>query len=75
MKGFAFEQAWWLLLLLLIPIVWLRWIRPSWRAMVILPGASALKATGTSARGTLTKDNYSLAGISAALDKIATDCK
>ena len=31
--------------------------------------------SGTSTRGTLTRDNYSLAGISAALDKIASDCK
>ena len=36
---------------------------------------SSMSVTGTSARGTLTRDNYSLAGISAALDKIATDCK
>jgi invasion protein IalB len=36
---------------------------------------SALSITGISSRGTLTRDNYSLAGISAALDKIATDCK
>ena len=31
--------------------------------------------TGVSARGTLTTDTYSLAGISAALDKIDTSCK
>lgn len=30
--------------------------------------------TGTSARGTLTKDTYSLSGISAALDKIHSTC-
>jgi hypothetical protein len=36
---------------------------------------SAMSVTGTSARGTLTRDNYSLAGISAALEKITTDCK
>jgi len=36
---------------------------------------SALSITGISARGTLTRDNYSLAGISAALDKIDTSCK
>lgn len=51
MRGFSFEQAWWFLLLLLVPIVWLRWIRPSWRAAVVLPGASALKHAGTPARG------------------------
>jgi len=31
--------------------------------------------TGTSARGTLTRDEYSLAGISAALDKVKATCK
>lgn len=36
---------------------------------------SAMSVTGTSARGTLTRDNYSLAGISAALEKLTTDCK
>jgi invasion protein IalB len=36
---------------------------------------SALSVTGTSQRGTLTRDNYSLAGFSAALDKLASDCK
>ena len=36
---------------------------------------SALSVTGISSRGTLTRDNYSLAGISAALDKVDTSCK
>jgi hypothetical protein len=31
--------------------------------------------TGTPSRGALTRDNYSLAGISAALDKIDSSCK
>ena len=35
---------------------------------------SQLIVTGTSERGTLTKDTYSLAGISAALDKIHSSC-
>jgi len=51
MRGFAFEQAWWLLLLVVIPLFWLRYARPSWRAAVALPGASALRAAGTSGRG------------------------
>ena len=34
-----------------------------------------LIVTGTSARGTLTRDQYSLAGISAALDKVKAICK
>ncbi|HMI98166.1 MAG TPA: invasion associated locus B family protein [Micropepsaceae bacterium] len=36
---------------------------------------SEMSITGTSSRGTLTRDNYSLAGISAALDKIDATCK
>jgi hypothetical protein len=36
---------------------------------------SEMSITGTSSRGTLTRDNYSLAGISAALDKIDASCK
>lgn len=36
---------------------------------------STMSITGTSTRGTLTRDNYSLAGISAALDKLTSDCK
>ena len=36
---------------------------------------SEMSITGTSTRGTLTRDNYSLAGISAALDKVDATCK
>ena len=36
---------------------------------------AAMSITGISARGTLTRDNYSLGGISAALDKIDASCK
>jgi hypothetical protein len=36
---------------------------------------AAMSVTGISTRGTLTRDNYSLAGISAALDKIDASCK
>jgi hypothetical protein len=36
---------------------------------------SAMSITGISSGGVLTRDNYSLAGISAALDSIATGCK
>jgi hypothetical protein len=35
----------------------------------------SMRVTGTSRRGTVTKDEYSLAGISAALDAIANACK
>jgi Invasion associated locus B (IalB) protein len=34
-----------------------------------------MAVTGTSTRGTLTRDTYSLGGISAALDKVAAICK
>ena len=36
---------------------------------------SDMVVSGTSSRGTLTKDTYSLAGISAAIDKVAEACK
>ena len=36
---------------------------------------SEMSITGTSSRGALTRDNYSLAGISAALDKVDATCK
>jgi len=36
---------------------------------------SGMSVTGTSSRGTLTRDDYSLAGISAALEKLAASCK
>lgn len=60
MKGFAFEQAWWLLLLLVIPLVWLRWTRSSWRAAVVLPGASALLAAGLPSRGVMARARWLL---------------
>jgi hypothetical protein len=36
---------------------------------------SSMNIAGTSTRGTLTRDSYSLAGISAALDKVDQSCK
>ena len=36
---------------------------------------STMTISGTSSRGTATKDSYSLAGISAALDKVDQSCK
>jgi len=45
------------------------------RLIAALRKGSSMSVTGVSARGTMTVDNYSLAGISAALDKIDTDCK
>lgn len=37
--------------------------------------ANTMSVAGTSQRGTNTRDSYSLNGISAALDKLASDCK
>ena len=45
------------------------------RLVDTLKRGSQMSITGTSVRGTLTRDNYSLAGISAALDKIDAECK
>jgi len=40
-----------------------------------MKGGTSLIVKGTSSRGTLTTDKYSLLGISAALDKIGEACK
>ena len=45
------------------------------RILAAMKKGSNMSITGTSARGTLTQDTYSLAGISAALDKVAATCK
>ncbi len=45
------------------------------RLMDSMKRGSDMSVTGTSARGTLTRDQYSLGGISAALDKVAATCK
>ena len=60
MRGFSFEQPWWLLLLLVIPIIWLRWTRSSWRGAVVLPGASSLFASGVPACGVLARTRWVL---------------
>ena len=54
---------------------WMETTEDEAKLLAAMRRGSAMSVTGTSARGTLTRDNYSLAGISAALDKIATDCK
>lgn len=46
MRGFSLEQPWWLLLLLLLPLLWVRPLRRSARAAVMLPMAGALVAAG-----------------------------
>lgn len=45
------------------------------RFITAMRGASEMTVKGFSKRGTLTTDTYSLAGISAALDKMAEGCK
>ncbi len=40
-----------------------------------MKAGGSLVVTGTSARGTVTKDTYSLSGIAAAMDKIDATCK
>lgn len=45
------------------------------RLIAALRKGSAMTVTGTSQRGTLTRDSYSLAGFSAALDRLDAECK
>lgn len=45
------------------------------KLLAALRKGSTMTAKGTSSRGTITTDRYSLAGISAALDKVAEACK
>lgn len=44
------------------------------RLITAMRGGNNMIVTGTSARGTLTRDTFSLAGISAALDSINENC-
>jgi invasion protein IalB len=45
------------------------------RMLNAMKRGSTMIVIGTSTRGTLTRDNYSLAGITAALDSVAAACK
>ena len=45
------------------------------RLVASLRKGSTVTVTGTSTRGTLTRDSYSLAGFSAALDRLDAECK
>jgi len=58
MRGLMLEQPWWLLLLLLLPLVWMRWLRPSARATVVLPAAGALLASGARGTGLLVRARW-----------------
>jgi hypothetical protein len=44
------------------------------KLLAAMRDGSKMIVKGTSRRGTLTTDEYSLKGISAALDKIASEC-
>ena len=52
------------------------WAMPEQEAALVnaMKAGSTLKVTGTSKRGTSTTDTYSLSGITAALQKMATEC-
>jgi len=52
------------------------WAMPEQEAGLVnaLKAGATLKVTGTSKRGTSTTDTYSLSGITAALQKMATEC-
>jgi hypothetical protein len=45
------------------------------RLVAAMKRSASMVVIGVSSRGTLTRDTYSLAGISAALDKVAATCK
>ena len=53
---------------------WIENLGDEQRLVDAMRRGSQLIVTGTSARGTLTRDTYSLGGISAALDKIHSAC-
>ena len=48
MNGFHESSAWWLLLLLAVPLAWIPVVRPRSRASIGFPSAPALRAAGTS---------------------------
>jgi hypothetical protein len=54
---------------------WMETVADEKKLVAAMKRGSAMIVTGTSARGTLTTDNYSLAGFGAALDKLGTACK
>jgi len=54
---------------------WMEAVSDEKKLVAAMRRGSSMIITGTSARGTLTTDDYSLAGFSAALDKLGTACK
>lgn len=53
---------------------WIKDPKDETRLLAAMRKGSDMTVKGTSRRGTVTTDSYSLKGISAALDKITTDC-
>jgi hypothetical protein len=54
---------------------WMADVANEKKLIAAMKRGSSMTITGTSARGTLTTDDYSLAGLSAALDKLGAACK
>jgi hypothetical protein len=54
---------------------WMADVANEKKLIAAMKRGSSMIITGTSARGTLTTDDYSLAGLSAALDKLGAACK
>jgi hypothetical protein len=54
---------------------WMEDAKDEKRLIDAMKKGSGMSVAGISARGTTTKDTYSLAGISAALDKLDSSCK
>ena len=54
---------------------WIENVANEKKLIAAMRRAPSMLVTGTSSRGTLTADEYSLAGLSAALDKLGTTCK
>jgi len=53
---------------------WMEEVAQEGRLITAMKGGANMTVTGTSADGTLTRDTYSLAGITAALDNIEANC-
>ena len=54
---------------------WMEAVSDEKKLVAAMRRGSSMVVTGTSARGTLTTDDYSLAGFAAALEKLGTACK
>jgi hypothetical protein len=54
---------------------WMADVAEEKKLIAAMRRGTSMIVTGTSARGTLTTDDYSLSGLSAALDKLGDACK